>query len=55
MMYLLPCREVNGKAPVWMVWIELEMSSMWKKALWVLVIGMWWKGDFLPSILILTV
>jgi hypothetical protein len=28
---------------------------MWKKALWVLVIGMWWKGDFLPSILILTV
>jgi hypothetical protein len=26
-----------------------------EEALWVLVIGMWWKGDFLPSILILTV
>jgi hypothetical protein len=26
-----------------------------EKALWVLVIEMWWKGDFLPSILILTV
>jgi hypothetical protein len=41
MMYLLPHQEVIGNAPVWLVWIESEKSLMRKKALWVLVIGMW--------------
>ncbi len=49
-----PCWEVNGIAPICSVWIDLERSSMRKDAPWVLVSGMWWNGEFLPSILILT-
>ncbi len=54
MMYLLPRCDVNWNAPVWSVWMELEKSSMRKKASWVLVIGMSLKCEFSPSIFILT-
>jgi hypothetical protein len=53
-MNLLPCWDVNGNAPVWLVWLESVRLLMRKKTLWVLVIGFWWKGESLSSIFILT-
>ena len=53
-MYLLPRWDVKGNAPVWSVWMESVRSSMQKKTSWVLVMGIWWKGEPAPSIFILT-
>ncbi len=44
---------MNENASVWFVWMEWVMSLMGKKASWILVICIWWKGESLPSIFIL--